>query len=483
MLSKWLKFNSCFGNGTKWISRNNCQLGLKNYINLFNISFAMKIPTQPPNVDNYISELLKSGNADKLRQIINGQFAPIDAKERYLHWDKLQHLSPPTNFTTTDYWVATKLARQPLYKTLPLFDKYQKPFRFALPDNVLKKLDWIDKTINVHFSNHNILNHPQGRKSHLLDALIEEAISSSQLEGASTTRVIAKKMLRQGRKPQNQSEQMIFNNYNAMQFIQDYKNEPLTPSLVFELHRIFTEKTLNNPKAAGHFRTPTDNIHVVSGQHSQVLHTPPNAEELPDRLQALCRFANDTNSSLFIPSLTKAIILHFMLAYDHPFIDGNGRTARAIFYWATINQSYWLMAFTSISQIIKKTPAQYARAFLHTETDDNDTTYFIIHQLEVIENAIKQLHQYLANQADNIEKVEKLLENTKIAGQLNQRQLALLEHAIKNPHAIYTIQEHQKANGISYQTARQDLLKMAEKMLLRQRKIGKSVIFVSPSDI
>jgi Fic family protein len=78
---------------------------------------------------------------------------------------------------------------------------------------------------------------------------------------------------------------------------------------------------------------------------------------------------------------------------------------------------------------------------------------------------------------------EKLLENTKIAGQLNQRQLALLEHAIKNPHAIYTIQEHQKANGISYQTARQDLLKMAEKMLLRQRKIGKSVIFVSPSEI
>ncbi|MEN8221538.1 MAG: Fic family protein [Pseudomonadota bacterium] len=436
----------------------------------------MKIPTTPPNIEHFIQQT----DTNKLRQILNGHFAPTDAKNRYLHWDKLQHLTPPKGFTSKDYWVGTKLARQALYKDLPLFDKYQKPFRLALPDCVLKKLYWIDKNINGNWRD-NILVHPQTRKSHLINALIEEATSSSQLEGASTTRRFAKEMLRQGRKPKDRSEQMIFNNYHAMQFIQDYKNERLTPAIIFELHRILTEGTLN---AAGQFRTPSDDIHVVNVQLSQALHTPPNAEELPERLQHFCQFANDEHLSIFIPPIIKAIVLHFMLAYDHPFVDGNGRTARAIFYWSTINQDYWLMEFISISRIIKQAIVQYGRAFLYTETDDNDLTYFIIHQLEVIEKAIEQFHHYLEQKCANIEEVEQLLDNTKIAGKLNHRQLALLEHALKNPYATYTIQAHQKTYGISHQTARQDLLKMADNMqLLRQRKVGKSVIFVSPSDL
>jgi Fic family protein len=443
------------------------------------INKSMKIPATPPNVDNYISQLIIDTDTDKLKKIITGHFAPTDTKGRYLHWDKLQHLIPPVGFTPKDYWIATKLARQPLYKELPVFDKYQKPFRFALPDGVLKKLYWLDKQMpdnrdNIAYS----------QKSYANNALIEEAISSSQLEGASTTRIVAKKMLRQGRKPRDYSEQMIFNNYQAMQFIQEYKNEQLTPSILFELHRIITDGTLDNPKAAGQFRTASDNIHVVNAQHSQALHTPPDASELPKRLEYLCQFANNDNLPIFIHPIVKAIILHFLLAYDHPFIDGNGRTARAIFYWAVISQGYWLMAFISISHIIKQSPVQYVRAFLHTETDDNDTTYFIIHQLDVIEKAIEQFHKYLDKKAYHLGEIEQLLENTQIAGQLNNRQLAVLEHALANPNAIYTIQGHQQAHGISHQTARQDLLKMANKLqLLRKRKLGKSVIFISPSDL
>jgi Fic family protein len=436
----------------------------------------MKIPTTPPNIAHFIQQ----SDSHKLRQILNEHFAPTDAKNRYLHWDKLQHLIPPKGFTSKDYWVGTKLARQALYKDLPLFDKYQKTFRLTLPDSVLKKLYWIDKNLN---GRDDILVHSQTRKSYLINALIEEATNSSQLEGASTTRLVAKEMLRQGRKPKDLSEQMIFNNYHAMQFIQDYKHEQLTPAMIFELHRILTEGTLDNPGSSGQFRTASDDIHVVNAQLSQALHTPPNAEELPERLQHFCQFANDEHLPIFIPPIVKAIVLHFMLAYDHPFVDGNGRTARAIFYWAMINQDYWLMEFISISRIIKKAIVQYGRAFLYTETDDNDLTYFIIHQLEVIEKAIEQFHHYLDQKRANLENVEQLLDNSKIAGKLNHRQLALLEHALKNSLATYTIQAHQKTYGISYQTARQDLLKMADLQLLRQRKVGKSFVFVSPSDL
>jgi Fic family protein len=91
--------------------------------------------------------------------------------------------------------------------------------------------------------------------------------------------------------------------------------------------------------------------------------------------------------------VVRAILIHFMLGYDHPFYDGNGRTARALFYWSLARSGYWLMEYVSISRLLRQAPAQYARAYRHTETDDNDTTYFIVHQLEVIQQAIAALHE------------------------------------------------------------------------------------------
>jgi hypothetical protein len=178
------------------------------------------------------------------------------------------------------------------------------------------------------------------------------------------------------------------------------------------------------------------------------------------------------------------ITLHFMIGYDHPFVDGNGRTARALFYWAMAKHGYWLLEFVSISRIIKQAPIQYAKAYLQTETDDNDLTYFLIHQIDVIKKAVTALYEYLENHANDIEAAEKLLENSKARGQLNHRQLSLLKHALKHPNAIYSIQEHQIYHAISYQTARKDLLKMSDQLeLLRKRKYGNSFVFVSPPDL
>ncbi len=54
-------------------------------------------------------------------------------------------------------------------------------------------------------------------------------------------------------------------------------------------------------------------------------------------------------ADFFIHPVIRAILLHFMLAYDHPFVDGTGRTARALFYWSMAHQGYWLMDFISIT--------------------------------------------------------------------------------------------------------------------------------------
>ena len=125
--------------------------------------------------------------------------------------------------------------------------------------------------------------------------------------------------------------------------------------------------------------------------HSRVLHEPPPAASLPQRLERLCAFANAIDGEPFVHPVIRAILLHYMVGYDHPFVDGNGRTARALFYWSLARSGYWRMEYVSISRLLRQAPAQYSRAYLHSEADDNDTTYFILHQLSIIKRAIEAL--------------------------------------------------------------------------------------------
>ena len=157
---------------------------------------------------------------------------------------------------------------------------------------------------------------------------MEEAITSSQLEGAATTREVAKDLIRTGRKPRDNSEQMILNNFRTMQKIREWKDLPLTPELVFDIHRLVTDNTMEDPTAAGRLRRE-DEKRVVADDTGEVYHDPPDARELPARLEAMCAFANGATPDNFIHPAVRAVLLHFWLAYDHPFVDGNKRIAFA----------------------------------------------------------------------------------------------------------------------------------------------------------
>lgn len=446
----------------------------------------MKIPVLPPDYKT-ILDAVKGSETDIFLRLIQSA-SPVDNKGRYLHWDKLRHLPAPDGLSNEQWWFGIKTARQNLYQALQLKDKQGNSFKYGTPDRVLRELHWLDRYAagNIQFSD--AITNAQTRNTYLIRSLIEEAINSSQLEGASTTRDVAREMIRQEREPEDKSERMIFNNYHAMQFIHDIKDESLTPSMVFELQRILTKDTLNET-AVGRFRTENDDIQVVDNATQESLHIPPPAEQLSERMQALCDFANKDISAdpegSFLHPVIKAIVLHFMLAYDHPFCDGNGRTARALFYWAMAKQGYWLMEFVSISRVIKKASVEYEKAFLYTETDDNDLTYFLLHQLGVIHQAVDALYVFLDKKMQGINEAKRVLkDNPRLSGKLNFRQLALLRHALKHPRFSYVVQEHQHSHGISYDVARKDLLQMSDSLkLLLKTKQGKQYYFVVPNDL
>lgn len=345
--------------------------------------------------------------------------------------------------------------------------------RTLLVDPIAEYLHYIDLRAGGLIQMPEQITNPETRDQYYVGSLIEEAITSSQLEGAVTTRRVAKEMIRAGRAPRDRSEQMILNNFKTMQQISKVKGKSLTKALVFELHRFVTEKTLDDPSAAGQFRLPHEK-RVVGEDYGQVFHDPPDEKELDHRMEAMCAFANHKTPKGFMHPVIRAITLHFWLAYDHPFVDGNGRTARALFYWSMLNSGFWLCEYISISHIILKAPVQYARAFLHTETDDNDLTYFVLYHLDVIRRAIEELHDYIQRKTEQIRKLERELRTILV---LNHRQRALISHALRHPDQRYTIKWHRVNQNIVYQTARTDLLNLRDRGFFESKKIGKSWVF------
>jgi len=445
----------------------------------------MRIPRTPPK----LSDIQSLG----IEKVIRITSVARDAmyKGRYVHWDKLRHLPKPAemaDLTHEEWWFSLKHIRRSLMRPLSLKDKVGKPFQLAMPDPIPERLHKLDMGIGGSQLSGPSLEHEvtpslsSMRDHYIVRSLTEEAITSSQLEGAATTRVVAKQMLRSGRSPRDNSERMIFNNYRVMEEIRERKNDPLTPELIFELHRILTRDTLDNlggADAVGRLRSSEEKIQVVDIE-GEILHTPPDAETLGERMALMCDFANNKNSSQFIHPVIRAIVLHFWLAYDHPFVDGNGRCARALFYWSMLNSGYFLCEFLSISHIIKQAKVKYGRAFLYCETDENDLTYFVLYHLDVLQRAVEELHQYIDRKTQENRQVEQLI---RLSANFNLRQRTLLGHALRHPDALYTIAEHQASHNVTYQTARTDLQSLTRLGLLTESKRGREFFFRPVADL
>jgi len=443
----------------------------------------MKGPLPPPDWGKLIQDA-STQSPDRLIAILTRGIGP-ETNGQYYHWDQLRHRPPPEGLSHEEWWLATKQARLAIRKKLELKDPNGKRFSLALTEGLLRKLYQMDRDAGGAIKAGgpmSAITSDENRDRYIIRTLVEEAITSSQLEGASTTTSEAKRMLRSGRKPRDRSEQMILNNYRAMRFVRDNRDQRLSLEFVLELQRIVTENALDDPSASGRWRNADEDIFVADNRDGTVLYRPPSAELIEERMSHLIEFANSEQDDSFIHPIIQATILHFMLSYEHPFVDGNGRTARALFYWFMSRSGYWLMEFLSISKFLKQAPASYASAFLFVETDENDLTYFLHHQFGIILQSIEGLHEYLSRKTEELQQTEKLLRGP-IQKVLNHRQVALVAHALKNTNELYDIRSHQMSHGITYQTARTDLLGMEELGLLEKFKRGKAYVFQSPQDI
>lgn len=302
-----------------------------------------------------------------------------------------------------------------------------------------------------------------------------EATESSLMEGASATRAQARELLRTARTPVTVGERMILNNFHAMQLVKSRLDEPLSIELLLEFQDTLTRGTLGSSDASGRLRDKQEDVRVVDSRDNSTIFVPPPAEDLPALLRSICAFANCPGQD-FLHPVVAASILHFLIGYAHPFVDGNGRTARAAFYWQALRHGYGIFEYLSISEIIGKGYARYPQAYVDTELDDGDLTYFVLYKLDVIEQALDRLAIHLQEEEVRLARSDRLAE---ISVHLNLRQRILLDHALQHPLTQYTVKSHKNSNGITPVTARADLEGLVKLRLMTTLKRGKEVIYMA----
>lgn len=436
----------------------------------------MRIPSNPPDpriaIREHSEDLDKVLLDSKIRDFVQR------CQGRYFTWDKVRLAAPP-GVAPELAWAMIKFQRAQ-NKVLPLYGSNQRPLHFGMPASLQQELMCIDQELagNLASDDENPLTHPQ-KERFILAAFREEAIASSMLEGAVTTWRDAKLMLKTGRKPRTRGEKMVANNYRGIQFIRENKKEALSPALLLELQKILTEGTVDSSDWAGRFRTDNDDIRVVDERDGTVMHVPPPALELEERITNLCAFANqEAREDDFLHPVIQACVIHFQLGFDHPFCDGNGRTARALFYWLMLRRGYWLFEFLPISRLIYRGPVKYARAYLNCEIDDFDVTYFLLYKAKIIKRARQELGDYIREKKKQVSQARQLFSADR---RLNHRQREVVLRAAKHPDAIFTIAEHRSLHAIAYETARRDLIELATWGYLSQDEVGNRYEF-HPTD-
>jgi Fic family protein len=442
----------------------------------------MRIPKKPPSWKS----VFKRPDESLLRRAVEPAIrAAVDtANDRAWNYEECKYRTP-AGLSRDEFWTLVKLSRASGREAIPLLDLRGHPFDFRLPGAAHRILHIADKEMagSIAATAAPELDSLESRKSHIIRSLMEEAIASSRIEGAAVTRDDAEKMLRENRKPRTEGERMIRNNYATIRMVNERRDEPMTPEFLREIQRNLTLDTLKKPDQAGRFRRADERIDIRDERDDEVMHVPPPAGELPRRIDALCAFANSgedpRSTDRFLHPVIRAIALHFWVGYDHPFADGNGRTARALFYWSMLRSGYWLVEYLTISEIIHGQPIQYGRAFLDTEIDDNDLTYFIAYHLGVLERSLKAFRDSLLRRtADRAQLVAAVS-----LARFNPRQREVLAQATRDASAAWSYEALAQRFGVTVPTARADLLSLERLGLLKGNRVGRRFEFVPVRDL
>lgn len=407
-------------------------------------------------------------------------YSPVDGKGRYQHFDELRYRLPK-HLDADIAWALVRFARKRQSTRLLALGEPAQLCTFFLTPVIQKALSETDR--NATSASLEWMSSKIGEAQHfkyLLNDLVEdESISSSQLEGAATTTKVAKDLLKRKRKPRSPDEKMIIGNFKMMQFAWENKHRPLSLELILELHRVGVESIDDDKYRPGSFRQE-DDVEVVDGE-GNTIHTPPPASSLVKRMKNIVKWANEPHHEIdrkdYIHPLVKAMVLHFIIGFEHPFNDGNGRVARSLFYWYMFKHDYGAFRYIAISVLLKKAPIKYGKSYLYSETDQMDLTYFIDYQCGIVLRAINEFKNAFQRTLTDIEEFNQWLWQSGLYRKLSDKQQTIFQVAKSGIADTFTAVNVKENIGCSYNTASAALNGLVELGLFEKRRLGREWVF------
>jgi len=374
----------------------------------------------------------------------------------------------PGELNLSEIWQEIQRDRKSRREVLDLRDEKGEKFWYVNLKPLQAKLHKIDS--HGRDSLYSYIK-PDIENELLVDSIIEEAWASNIIEGAFTTHKRAQELVRRNLTPKDKNELMMKNNHLAMTYILEHRQSEFNLDLILKIHQMITRGTLDDPEYAGKFR---DDEVFIWDKTNTVICKPMAAENIEPCLHNLVVWVNTTSDEDFIHPVVKASIIHFYLVYVHPFFDGNGRTARALFYFFLLKNQYEFFKYFSISALIAKQREKYYKAIKDVEDYDNDLTYFLLYFADVVLKSIDEIINRIVGkyQSDIISK------NFDARGiYINKRQKKLVKVLIAHGQKNITTRKYEKILKVSYGTARSDLNEMVKIGLLQKKKIGKGFIY------
>lgn len=375
----------------------------------------------------------------------------VDDKGRYLPFDDFQYRLAPGDDPAMA-WHFTRMARNAAIQRIAYRNERGQQAGFNLTQSILAALEQVDR-YTTRPALDDIRRRLSASGAELAPLRFSEAITSSQLEGANTTTLVAREMLSSGRRARTKGEQMIAGNARLMSEIAEHLQQPLTVDLIRHFHAVGMSGINDKTYTPGLFRE-TDDV-VIAGRDGEIIYRPPAADTILSRLEAVCAWANESTD--YVHPMIRASILHFMIAHEHPFRDGNGRTSRALFYWFLLKSGYEAFRYLSISSLLHNAPVRYAHSYQYTETDGMDLTYFLDYQASIITRAVNGLLEHIDSLVNRRAALDRRLFESGALSRLTPRQVTLVNVLLATPGKTFTGAEVAEALGISPQTARRDL--------------------------
>ena len=338
---------------------------------------------------------------------------------------------------------------------IPLFlNSIDKKFWYFPSDSINKKIYQIENQGNRLYDK--IEDHAVIEKGLLKSVAIEEAVTSAIYEGANSTRSQARAFITSNKKARSKDEWMLVNNYRAMQWIKKNTNFSLSNELILKIHEILSENTLqgDDQNFCGKFRNDT----VYIGSHEGISHS-----KIEEALAETIELIND--HPRFIHNIVRGILLHYFIAYIHPFFDGNGRTGRGLFYFKTMKHGSKFVELLSVSADLKEHGKKYEKAFDLVKDHELDVTYFIDFCLDSLITALNKVEKKIHYLLD----ISRLIELKRIS----TKQVSLLQKMALYKHKAITIEEYAEDINKSREFARKELKDLLKKGLLQEKKEGK----------